>query len=200
MISCVLLSAGYSQRFGSPKALASLGKKKVIEHLQDKLVSAHIDEVIVVLGAHRDDIKAYLLKHKKVKVVYNKDYNLGQTSSLKAGLQALSPESLGFFLLPVDFPLIETETIEELIDAYRRHDPRLLIPTYEKRKGHPPLFSLRLREELLGLDNNLGINTIVRKYEAQTYFLPVKDPGVVLTFNTQEEFMNIKRIKNVDEK
>src|SRR5438093_2568565 len=93
MTSCILLSAGLSTRFGSAKALAKLGDQTVIECLLKTLVESDLAEIIVVLGAHADKIKPHILNHTKVKVVYNKDYILGQTSSVKAGVEALDPKS-----------------------------------------------------------------------------------------------------------
>jgi len=90
MIACILLSAGLSQRFGSPKALAQWNTGTVIEHLQNLLVKSQVDEIIVVCGAHADQIKPHILEHKQVRFVYNKDYNFGQTSSFKAGLKSVS--------------------------------------------------------------------------------------------------------------
>src|SRR3990167_701833 len=108
MISCIVLSAGQNSRFGSPKALAKFKGRTVIEHLQIVLIASDLDEIIIVLGAFVNDIKPYLLKHKKIKVVYNKDYNLGQTSSFQTGLKVMDQQSQGVMLLPVDFPLVQT--------------------------------------------------------------------------------------------
>ncbi|VAX34845.1 hypothetical protein MNBD_UNCLBAC01-1087, partial [hydrothermal vent metagenome] len=86
MLSCILLSAGASARFGSPKALAKQpsNNRPIIEKIQKTLLKTKIDEIIIVLGAHAESIKPFLLKHKNIKVVYNKDHNFGQTSSFKA--------------------------------------------------------------------------------------------------------------------
>ena len=111
MISCILLSAGLSSRFGSPKALARINNISVIEHIQNTLDNSMVSEVIVVLGGHAKKIKSVVLKHKKVKYVYNKDYNLGQTSSFKIGLKHISTNSLAVMLLPIDYPLIQFKTI-----------------------------------------------------------------------------------------
>src|SRR3989338_3666132 len=76
MISCILLSAGLSSRFGSPKALGLLDPSlTVIERVQQMLVSSRLDEIVIVLGFRHTRIKPYVLNHKKIKVVYNKDYN-----------------------------------------------------------------------------------------------------------------------------
>ena len=99
MISCILLSAGLSKRFGSPKALADISGVSVIRYIQNTLIESKIGEIVVVLGANKEKIKSHILNHKKIKVVYNKDYNFGQTSSFKAGLSQISNDSKGIMLL-----------------------------------------------------------------------------------------------------
>ena len=195
MVTCVLLSAGVSQRFGSPKALAKLHGETVVEHLQKMLAETQVSEIIVVLGAHADQIKPYILNHKKVKFVYNKDYNFGQTSSFKAGLEGVSDNSRGVLLLPVDYPIICADTIDLLIRHFLDNHPPILIPTFEGHKGHPPLFSIDLRDEFLALDNESGLNTIARAHQDETAVLPVEDVGVISAFNTLEEFELIKNLK-----
>ncbi len=114
MISLILLRGGVSSRFGSPKALAPWGAGVLIAHLQDMLLSTNLDEIIIVLGSSAQQIKPLVLKHNKIKVVYNKDYKFGQTSSFKAGLQEVSASAQAVGLLPVDFPLIKKETIGDV--------------------------------------------------------------------------------------
>jgi len=192
MIACILLSAGLSRRFGSPKALAKLDGETVIEHLQKLLLKTQVGEIIVVLGAQAGRTKPHLLNHKKVRFVYNKDYNLGQTSSFKAGLQSISDRVGGIMLLPVDYPLIREETVDALIRHFSDHAPLIAVPAFEGKKGHPPLFSVRLRDEFLSLDNECGVNTVMRARQSETVVLPVEDAGVIRTFNTRAEFMEIK--------
>jgi len=194
MISCILLSAGHSSRFGSPKALAKLHEKTVITRLQEDLVASFVDEVIVVLGACAENIQPFLLKHKKVKAVYNKDYNFGQTSSVQAGIRFISQQTEGIMVLPVDLPLLRKETIDELIDYFYKNKPLILIPSYQKRKGHPPVFHASLKEEILGLSWEEGLNRVAQRHPQKTHFLPVEDKGTCLTFNTPEEFEDLLKI------
>jgi len=196
MISCVLLCGGHSSRFGSPKALAVISGKPVIQRLQETLLGSNLDEIIVVLGAKAVDIEPYLLKHKKIKVVHNKDYNLGQTSSFKAGLKEVSLSSQGIMLLPVDFPLLEPGTVNFLIETFEHQAPHILIPTYQGKKGHPPIFNGLLKKELLALNDNEGINTIAHKHADGLRLCPVMDQGILLSFNTREEFEEIIRRKS----
>ena len=191
MISCILLSAGLSSRFGSPKALAKINQKTIVEHIQTTLIEASVGEIVVVLGAQADQIKPFILKHKRIKFVYNKDYNFGQTSSFKIGLENISKKSLGVMLLPVDYPLVKVETIQRLSDFFLNEMPTILLPVFNNKKGHPPIFHSKLTKEFLALDNSLGINTIIHEHP-ETILLPVQDSGVTKTFNTPEEFEKVK--------
>lgn len=192
MIACLLLSAGLSQRFGSPKALAKLNGETVVVYLQKFLLDAGLHEIIVVLGADAKDIKPCLLKHKYIRFVYNKDYNLGQTCSFKFGLRHIGPGSQGVLLLPIDYPWIQRETLQLLYRVFVKEKPAVLIPTFHGQKGHPPIFAAHLKTEFLKLDNALGINTLAHRHQKETLLLPVEDPGIITTFNTQEEFDTIK--------
>jgi len=192
MISCILLLAGLNQRFGSPKALALLRGKPVIQYIQKALAKSQVAEIIVVLGAYADQIKPHLVKHPKIKPTINDDYQSGQTSSFKAGLRNVSFKSSGIMLLPIDYPFIKPETFNILINHFLQHKPNILIPTYRKKKGHPPIFSIGLKPQFLSLNNALGINHIAQESSSKVTLLPVEDPAVLATFNTPSEFEALK--------
>jgi len=193
MFSCILLSAGASSRFGSPKALARHKGETVVGSMQKMLLNTQIGEIIVVLGAQADQIQPHVLKHTKIKFVYNKDHNFGQTSSFKAGLRVTSRDSEAFLLLPIDYPFISGKTIDQEIAFYRKNAPLIIIPAWEGRKGHPPLFAGSLREDILALKDQYGLNSVAHAHPAETEILPVTDPGVIQTFNTPEEFKMLKQ-------
>ncbi len=193
MISCILLAAGFSSRFGSPKALAPVNGQILIEQLIFRLVPTQLAEIIVVLGAHVEEIKPHILNHKKVTSVYNKDYNLGQTSSFKTGVAAVSSHALGIMLLPIDFPFIAGATIDALVDCSLSTSPRILIPTYERKKGHPPIFDAGMRKVFNEMDVDTGVNAIEHKFESEIVLFPVDDRGILETFSTEEEFEALKK-------
>ncbi|HQP10605.1 MAG TPA: nucleotidyltransferase family protein [Candidatus Omnitrophota bacterium] len=194
MISCILLAAGLSRRFGSPKALALLNGSTVIHRLQTMLLATRVGEVIVVLGANAEEIKLHLLNHSNIKSVYNKNYNLGQTSSFQTGLRAVSQDSNGVLLLPVDYPLVREKTINALIERYLKQPSLAIIPSFQGKKGHPPLFAASLKDEFLALGHHYGINKVAQDHQNETTILPVEDAGVVSSFNTLEELEAIRNL------
>ncbi|MBF0489920.1 MAG: nucleotidyltransferase family protein [Candidatus Omnitrophica bacterium] len=192
MISCILLTAGESQRFGSPKALADIHGKKALEVVQLKLIESIVDEIIIVTGAHESLIKPYVLNHSKVRLVHNKDYKFGQTSSFQTGINSVDPNSKGFMLLPIDCPFVLPQTLEALIHYFNEHHPTILIPAYRDKRGHPPIFHNTLKNEILNLDKNKGLNNLISTHQAEV--LHLNDSGIIQTFNTREDLEAILRL------
>ncbi len=192
MVTCILLSAGLSERFGSPKALASMGGNTVIQHVQNTLLESSCDEIIVVLGAHARQIQPSIFIHSRIRVVYNKNYNLGQTSSVKAGWREADNSSTGVMFLPVDCPLVQPSSICMIIDYFKEHDPDILVPSYRNKNGHPPIFHQRLKSKVLNLPMDLGLNSLFADHPPQT--IEINDSGIIKNFNTPQEFEEIRII------
>jgi molybdenum cofactor cytidylyltransferase len=191
VITCILLSAGSSERFGSPKALARLYGTTVIDHIQKTLLQSSCDEIIIVLGDHADLIMPSIFNHKRIHVVHNKQYYFGQTSSVQEGWRQADNSSEAVLFLPVDCPLVQPSTINTLLDHFKKNAPDILIPTYLDKKGHPPIFHQRLKTKALGLPKNLGLNSLFTEHPPQT--MEINDPGIIKSFNTPEEFEKIIR-------
>ena len=196
MISGIVLSAGESSRFGSPKALALINGQPAITFLIEKLLQTRLSEIIVVLGADSVKIQTHVFKHKLIHIVYNNDYKFGQSSSVKAGLKALSPNTEKFMLIPIDGPFIKAETIDQLITIFEREQPKILIPTFENHRGHPPIFNITFKEQIQKLGHSLGINHILKNNAQLIKTIELKDPGITDSFNTPEEFATIKKTYN----
>ncbi len=193
MISCLLLSAGSSSRFGSPKALARLNQTTtVIEHIQKIVLASQMNEIIIVLGDRAEQIKPFIFQGQGIKVVCNENYRRGQTSSFKAGLLRADTGSLGVMLLPIDYPLIQTQTLRILVEKFLETTPSVILPSHNGKNGHPPIFHARLSEELLLVDDSTPIHTCIRQHADDKVILPVNDIGVVTSFNTAQEFEQVK--------
>jgi molybdenum cofactor cytidylyltransferase len=197
MVSGILLSAGLSSRFGSPKALAAIDSTPAIIYLVEKLLETSLGEIIIVLGADSQQIELCLFKHIKIQVVYNKDYKFGQTSSVQTGLKSVSPEATGFMILPVDCPFISRQTVEDMTHRFETEHPTALIPTYQNRRGHPPVLAISLKNDILKLDHSEGLNTLLHKHPDMIKTVEINDPGVTQTFNTPEELSDIKKSNKI---
>ncbi len=173
---------------GRPKALLLFGGRTFLENILDNISAASVEYTVVVLGHHRDEIVAAVQVENPV---FNPDYELGMTTSMKAGIRALPGQAKGAFVFLVDHPLTRTTTIEALARHFR--PGHIVLPTFDGRRGHPVLFSREVLEEILSLPASLGANTIVWKDPSRIIEVPVEDAGIRIDIDTPEQFKQLRR-------
>lgn len=129
----LVLAAGASRRFGSPKQLALIDGvpmlQRVIETAQAALPpDEHGSRITVVLGAHAEAVRAGVIERSAPphpEVVVCPDWDSGMAHSLRCGLAAL--ETLGSgpdtpnaaLVLLGDTPYITADDLRRLIDAWQ---------------------------------------------------------------------------------
>ena len=85
----VILAAGAASRMGQPKLLLPWKGEALIRHAVRTALEARLDQVVVVTGAAGAEIKA-ALAGLDVTIVENLDWQEGQSTSVRAGINALS--------------------------------------------------------------------------------------------------------------
>jgi len=188
-IAAIVLSAGESKRFGSPKALAQFGEKTALQKIIDVAIEAKLSPVVVVLGAHVTEIQK-MHSFQECKVVLNKDHWLGQTSSLQAGLRALPSQVLGAALFLVDHPLATVSTVLELAKRFAKVPKTTVRPIWNERGGHPTFLPSSLFADLLALDPKTSARELI--LSGKRLDVLVEDPGVRAEFDTKDEYEKLK--------
>ncbi|MDO9253467.1 nucleotidyltransferase family protein [Hydrogenophaga sp.] len=151
VVGAVLLAAGSGSRMGNrPKSLLELGGVPLIRRQLIALSGAGVDELVVVLGHHAERIEL-AVRDFPVTVVRNPDPDAGQVSSLRLGLQALSPKIDTVLVALADQPLINSQDINDLIGAYKKRPAgaQVVQPTVDDQPGNPVMFSGEVREQIL---------------------------------------------------
>ena len=128
MISAVVLAAGASTRFGSPKQAVVL--EPVLERVRD---SAAIDDVVVVLGAHEVETSA--------RSVLCSEWELGPGASLRCGLAALGEDVEAAVVLLGDGPTLDPRAIDRVVAAWRESGAGRVAATYGGVRLHPLLLA-----------------------------------------------------------
>ena len=190
MLSAILLAAGQSRRMGRPKQLMPLGQSTLLERAVDNLLNSSVDETIVVLGHKAQEI-GKKIAFKPVKIALNPDYQKGMSSSVAAGLAELNPESQAVMLALADQPLVASATINRLIAAFNSNDKGIALPTHRGRRGHPVIFSIKYRGELLELKGDIGGREIVKNHPDDVLEVPVDSESVISDIDTQDDYQQL---------
>lgn len=192
MIAGLILAAGESRRMGRDKALLTYRGRTFLETIISNLRAAGIEKVTVVLGHHAEAIER-AVDLTSVRVVINREYQRGQTSSLQLGLATAatdSPEAVALCL--VDHPAVSPEVIAKLRVSFASALPPVLIPTYKGERGHPVLISRTLFPELLALLPAEPANTVIRKYRNESKFVEVADRGILVDVDDPPTYERLK--------
>lgn len=187
MISAIVLAAGKSERMGTPKALLPIRGRTFLENILDSISRTSIQDVFVVVGHHGREIEERV---PLPSVVFNPDYEKGMITSFQAGIRALSWETSGAFLFLVDHPLVESSTIEAMIEHLAPN--RIVLPVFEGRRGHPVLFAVEVLQEILALPALQGANIVVRKDPSRVVEVSVNAPGILVDVDTPEDFEKLQ--------
>jgi len=145
---------------------------------------------VVVLGYTNESLIP-LIESMDIKWVINHNYELGMFTSIQTGAQHIDPTSKGFFMMPVDMPLVRPDTITQLIQAYDDQVMDVLYPSYEGRRGHPPLISCHLIPELLNSSDSGGLKSFLDRRGRGSY-LEISDPAILMDMNTEEAYAKLK--------
>ncbi len=185
-LSALVLAAGLSRRMGCFKPLMPLGPMTVIERVLRLYCSAGIDDVCVVVGHRAEEIRnAVSAWH--VRTVLNPNYESGMYSSLVAGLAALPETCAGFFVHPVDLPLVRTSTVAALMDAFSQHSDRICHPTFGGRRGHPPLVPGALAPAIRDWRGEGGLRAFWDTRPTELCDVPVADESILLDLDTKAD-------------
>jgi molybdenum cofactor cytidylyltransferase len=187
MLSAILLAAGESKRMGEPKQLMPLGKHTLLEQAIDNLLNSSVDETIVVVGHKAEEITKAIAT-KPVKIMLNHNYRQGMSTSIVAGLILVDPQSQAVILALGDQPLVESRTINQLIDAFNSHDKGIAVPTHRGKRGHPIIFNIKYKAELLELEGDIGGREIIKNHPDDVLEVAVDSESVLSDINTQEDY------------
>ena len=186
MTSAIVLAAGASSRMGQPKGLLSIGGHPAVEVVCSALRDGGADDIVVVIGCHAVEIRAGA-DLRGVRVVENRRWATGRTSSVQAGIAAIAPGVEWTLLALVDMPLVKPATVRALLSA-TGDDADVVVPVHHVLRGHPIVLRRTLFARIAALGPDETLRDVV--HTARRIEVLVPDAGVLIDFDNPDDLRN----------
>ena len=150
MIAGLILAAGAGTRFGAEsKLLTELDGRPLLEHaIRAQCAVAELERVVVVLGAHAEEILARVEMVRADAVICG-EWENGQSASLRCGVRVLTAIGADRVIVTLgDEPLITPAVIARFV-----HEQPGARAVYDGHPGHPALLG---SEQLAAISSVTG--------------------------------------------
>jgi len=196
MISGIILAAGFSRRMGSNKLLLSLDGIPVIERVISVVSKSRLDEIILVFAS---DIVEGIGNKYNTKVIRNTSPELGQSCSIKLGVEKSSLNTEGFMFFVGDQPFITEDMINSLIESFEGSNCNAVVPLYNGVRGNPVIFLSKFRDKLLSLSGDIGGRKLLMEIGTDIVEVPFDNETMGFDIDTPEEYraaLKLEKDKN----
>ncbi len=182
----VLLAGGDSSRFGAEnKLFVEIEGQSIIKMATQNLIDSEVESVKIVTGYQAERVEEEL-SHLDVEFLYNKDWKMGQSTSVRRGIDAILEENAVVFALG-DMPFVKSSSVNELISVQmNKKVGDVFVAGYRGRRGNPVLFRTSVMEVLKeGLRGDEGGNSILKDLGMD--LVETGDRGVLFDIDTEED-------------
>lgn len=191
-ISAIIMASGLSKRMNKNKLQMKINDKKIYEYvLQTVKNCSCFKEVIVV--AKDDEIleKAAELNFIAVK---NEESFLGQSTSVKLGLRNIN-QADGYMFFVADQPLIKERTVEKLSNEFKNNPDKIIIPSYNGKRGNPVIFSSIFKDDLLKLEGDKGGRAVINQNLEKIIEVNINNDYENIDIDTMEDYEKVIKMK-----
>jgi len=185
-------------RMGEPKLLLPLGEATLIEHVLGQWLGGGASHVVIVVHPADAELAAICRRAGAQTVVPDTppaEMKVSVAHGLAAVAARFAPSSQDAWLLaPADMPRLSRALIDACIARHDPASPRIVVPVYGGRRGHPVLFPWALADEVPKLSANEGLNALLQRHPPLEMSWP--DDSALADIDSPEDY---RRLRNAGE-
>ncbi len=170
--SGLVLAAGGSQRMGQPKQLLPVNGRPLLGIVLSRVCASSLDEVVVVLGGHAEEVAA-TVDLGRARTVVNSDYAAGMSSSLKAGIAAMGNDIQRVVIVLGDQPDVSSSLIDGLLELQETSGRPAASLSFDGLLHPPVVLDRSLWSDLDELQGDVGCRALIRGHPERVAALPM---------------------------
>lgn len=188
MISALVLAAGESSRMGQPKMLLPWGNTTVLGQVIRVIKSAKIEDILVVTGAARKLVEA-MCRAEGARAVFNERYDQGgMLVSLQTGLRKMRSATEAALVTLGDQPQIRENYVRLVARRYADSRAPLIVPSYNRRRGHPWVVDRAFWQEILGMSEPETPREFLNRHAADILYVDLDSPTILEDLDAPEDY------------
>ncbi len=169
----MVLAAGSSSRFGSPKQLADIAGRPMLARALDTVSQLQRQHAVtVVLGAHAERLEP-LVRAAAAHVAFNPDHAEGMASSIRAGLARAPFGARGVLIALADQVAVTADDLRQLVTRWEQQPDRIVAAQYADTIGVPAIFPSFLFRELAELQGDRGARAVLLRHPERVIGVPM---------------------------
>jgi CTP:molybdopterin cytidylyltransferase MocA len=176
---------------GRPKALLELAGRTFLERVVTALREGGCDRVLVMV-AEGDEAVEKEARRTVAEVRVNPKPGAGPITSLRIALAEVDANADGIAYLPLDYPLVSSAVVSELIDEASSSGARLTLPRHGVKRGHPALFGRSLFSELADPELEGGARIVVHRHLGDARIVDWPDATVITDIDTPDAYAAVR--------
>ncbi len=172
-VAAVVLAAGESRRFGSPKQLALIEGRTLLEHVLERAREADLRPLVAVVPVWLTR-PAAMSDEAALRWVRNADPERGMSHSLRLGFAALPDEITAAIVLLGDQPAVPVEHLRALVGG---RGPRPFVATLSRNVLQPPALIERSHfGDVQAPAGDIGLRMVLRSNRHLVTAVPAAHP------------------------
>ena len=191
-IAGIVLAAGRSARMAPRnKLLAPIGGMPMIRRVAASVLESGVSSVIVVTGYEADRI-VDALNGLDVTIVTNPSYADGLSTSLKAGLEAVSPTADGALICLGDMPEVEVPVVQALLAAFTG-PVAICVPAHRGQRGNPVLWGRNYFADMMALTGDAGAKPLMARHANRLIEVEVATDSIFEDVDSPADLARLKQ-------
>lgn len=172
-VGFILLAAGNSCRFGGNKLLYEIDGKSMYRYVVDEIQKIEGQSIFykkIVVSQYSEILED--LEQKGYLPIWNRESKNGISRSIQLGIDAAREADAWCFMV-ADQPYIKGETIQRLVEEWKKSNKKIGCVSFRGRSGNPVVFAKEFYEEFMHLTGDTGGKIILKKHLDDVFFMEV---------------------------
>ena len=187
-VAGVILAAGAAVRYGAPKPLLEWKGETFVRRIAQTALQAGLNPVIVVTGYAGDRVQA-AVADLRVQIARNPDWQSGQASSVRTGIQALPDQTGAAIFFVSDQPQVTHRILAAEMERHRTTQAAIVAPMIDGKRANPVLFDRSAFEALSLITGDAGGRQVFSRFAVS--WLEWNDTDLLLDVDTPQDYQRL---------